>query len=127
MITQIQSEKAPGAVGPYSQAIETNGFVFLSGMLPLDVETGEMVGTTASEQAEQIMKNITNLLGDLNLTWREIVKTTIFLDSMSSFQAVNEVYGSYLTDHKPARSCVEVAKLPKGALVEIEVIASTAR
>lgn len=127
MITQIQSEKAPGAVGPYSQAIETNGFVFLSGMLPLDVETGEMVGTTAPEQAEQIMKNITNLLGDLNLTWREIVKTTIFLDSMSSFQAVNEVYGSYLTDHKPARSCVEVAKLPKGALVEIEVIASTAR
>lgn len=123
MIQLIQSGKAPAAVGPYSQAVEAKGLVFLSGMLPLDVNTGAMVGETAAEQTEQIMKNISGLLSEQDLHLENVVKTTIFLDSIDSFQAVNEVYGSYFSTHKPARSCVEVAAIPKGALVEIEVIA----
>ncbi|KGM45231.1 hypothetical protein NP83_07200 [Neobacillus niacini] len=123
MITKVQTENAPAAVGPYSQAIIANGFVFLSGMLPLDPRTGIMIGENAGEQTEQVMKNIIGLLAELNLDLEDVVKATIFLDSMDSFQSVNEVYGSYFTNHKPARSCVEVAAIPKGALVEIEVIA----
>ncbi|WP_419955225.1 RidA family protein [Neobacillus niacini] len=123
MITKVQTENAPAAVGPYSQAIIANGFVFLSGMLPLDPKTGIMIGEHAGEQTEQVMKNIIGLLAELNLGLEDVVKATIFLDSMDSFQSVNEVYGSYFTNHKPARSCVEVAAIPKGALVEIEVIA----
>lgn len=123
MITKVQTEKAPAAVGPYSQAIIANGLVFLSGMLPLDPETGIMLGENAREQTEQVMKNISGLLMELNLGLEDVVKATIYLDSMDSFQCVNEVYGSYFSIHKPARSCVEVAAIPKGALVEIELIA----
>ncbi|MEH7389324.1 Rid family detoxifying hydrolase [Bacillus sp. JJ1474] len=120
---QIQSNKAPKAVGPYSQAVIVNGVAYLSGMLPLDIEQGNIVGITAAEQTEQIMNNIIGLLSELNIGLKEVIKTTIFLDSIESFQSVNEVYGSYFTTHKPARSCVEVSAIPKGALVEIEVIA----
>lgn len=123
MIQLIETKKAPAAVGPYSQAVTANGFAYLSGMLPLDIETGDMVGSTAAEQTKQIMENISSLLSDLELALEDVVKTTIFLDSMDSFQAVNEVYGSYFSNHKPARSCVEVSAIPKSALVEIEVIA----
>ncbi|TCP24913.1 2-iminobutanoate/2-iminopropanoate deaminase [Scopulibacillus darangshiensis] len=123
MIQQIQSNKAPAAVGPYSQVVIANEFVFLSGMLPLDRETEEIVGLNAAEQTNQIMKNISGLLSELHLRLEDVVKTTIFLDSIETFQSVNEVYGSYFTTHKPARSCVEVAAIPKGALIEIEVIA----
>ncbi|WP_066295448.1 Rid family detoxifying hydrolase [Bacillus sp. FJAT-29937] len=123
MVEQINTNKAPVAVGPYSQAVIANGFAFLSGMLPLDIKDGKIVGETAAEQTKQIMDNIVSLLSELNVGLNEIVKATIFLDSMDSFQAVNEVYGSYFTVHKPARSCVEVSALPRGALVEIEVIA----
>ncbi|MBS4212776.1 MULTISPECIES: RidA family protein [Neobacillus] len=122
---QVKTNKAPAAVGPYSQAIIANGFVFLSGMLPLDCETGNIVGDSASEQTEQILKNISGLLSELNLGLEDIVKATIFLDSIDSFQSVNEVYGSYFSEHKPARSCFEVSAIPKGAKVEIEVIAVT--
>ncbi|WP_438824104.1 Rid family detoxifying hydrolase [Bacillus sp. JJ1503] len=123
MIQQIQSNKAPKAVGPYSQAVIVNGVAYLSGMLPLDIEQGNIVGITAAEQTERIMNNIIGLLSELNIGLKEVIKTTIFLDSIESFQSVNEVYGSYFTTHKPARSCVEVSAIPKGALVEIEVIA----
>jgi 2-iminobutanoate/2-iminopropanoate deaminase len=123
MMQQVQSKKAPTAVGPYSQAVAAYGFVYLSGMLPLDVENGNIVGNTAAEQTEQIMKNIAGLLSEMNLSLEDIIKTTIFLASMESFQSINEVYGSYFSSHKPARSCVEVSAIPKGALVEIEVIA----
>ena len=92
-------------------------------MLPLDIDSGEIVGRTVAEQSEQIMKNITGLLSELGLGLEDVVKTTIFLDSIDSFQSVNQVYGSYFSTHKPARSCVEVSAIPKGALVEIEVIA----
>lgn len=125
MLQQVQTNKAPAAVGPYSQAIIANGFVFLSGMLPLDCETGNIVGDSAAEQTEQILKNISGLLSELNLGLEDIVKATIFLDSIDSFQSVNEVYGSYFSEHKPARSCFEVSAIPKGAKVEIEVIAVT--
>ena len=123
MIQSIQSKKAPAAVGPYSQAVTANGFAYLSGMLPLDIDSGEIVGRTVAEQSEQIMKNITGLLSELGLGLEDVVKTTIFLDSIDSFQRVNQVYGSYFSTHKPAISCVEVSAIPKGALVEIEVIA----
>jgi len=123
MIQQVQTGKAPAAVGPYAQAVTANGFVFLSGMLPIHPESGNIVGSTAGEQTEQIMQNIIGLLSELDLELKDIVKTTIFLDSIDAFQSVNEVYGSYFTTHKPARSCVEVAAIPKGALVEIEAIA----
>jgi 2-iminobutanoate/2-iminopropanoate deaminase len=123
MITKVQTERAPAALGPYSQAIIANGFVFLSGMLPLDPETANMIGENAGEQTVQVMENISGLLSELNLGLEDVVKATIFLDSMDSFQSVNEVYGSYFTIHKPVRSCVAVAAIPKGALVEIEVIA----
>ena len=125
MLQQVQTNKAPAAVGPYSQAIIANGFVFLSGMLPLDCETGNIVGDSTAEQTEQILKNISGLLSELNLGLEDIVKATIFLDSIDSFQSVNEVYGSYFSEHKPARSCFEVSAIPKGAKVEIEVIAVT--
>ena len=123
MIQQISTKKAPAAVGPYSQAVIVDGFAFLSGMLPLDIESGEIVGETAAEQTEQILNNIKGLLSDLSIGLEDVFKTTIFLDSIESFQSVNEVYGSYFSAHKPARSCVEVSAIPKGALVEIEVIA----
>nr|WP_152446394.1 Rid family detoxifying hydrolase [Bacillus sp. THAF10] len=119
----LQSTKAPAAVGPYSQAVQAHEFVYLSGMLPLCPESGTMVGESVGEQTEQVMRNIENLLLDLHLSLQDVVKTTIFLDSMDSFQTVNEIYGTYFSEHKPARSCVEVAAIPKGALVEIEVIA----
>ncbi|MGN7397357.1 Rid family detoxifying hydrolase [Peribacillus frigoritolerans] len=124
MIQQVHTKKAPTAVGPYSQAVTANGLAYLSGMLPLDIENGNIVGNTAAEQTEQIMKNIAGLLSELNLTLEDIIKTTIFLDSIKSFQSVNEVYGSYFSLHKPARSCVEVSAIPKGAFVEIGVIAT---
>jgi 2-iminobutanoate/2-iminopropanoate deaminase len=123
VVKMIKSDKAPGAVGPYSQAVTANGFAYLSGMLPLSVETGMMVGETATQQTEQIMQNISSLLKDLDLSLTDVVKVMIFLKSMEDFGSVNEVYGSHFGEHRPARSCVEVARLPKDALVEIEVIA----
>ncbi|MGR3762837.1 RidA family protein [Rossellomorea sp. NS-SX7] len=119
----VKSLKAPGAVGPYSQAVISHGQVFLSGMLPLNPETGQIVGETVEEQSKQVMENIIALLEDVGLQLEDVVKTTIFLDSMEDFQKMNQIYGEYFTSHKPARSCVEVAAIPKAALVEIEVLA----
>ena len=122
-INSIQTKNAPQAVGPYSQAVTANGLAFLSGMLPLDPINGNIIGKTAKEQTEQVMQNIKNLLSELDTSFKDVIKTTIFLDSMDLFEEVNEVYGSYFPTHKPARSCVEVAAIPKRALIEIEVIA----
>ncbi len=97
MIKQVQTIHAPAAVGPYSQAVTANGLAFLSGMLPLDIDTGEMIGTSASDQTKQIIDNISGLLSELNLTLTDVIKTTVFLKSMDSFQSVNEVYGSYFS------------------------------
>ncbi|MFG6114795.1 RidA family protein [Halobacillus sp. MO56] len=120
---QVETVKAPAAVGPYSQAVISNGQVYCSGMLPLNPESGEISGATVEEQTKQVMENITALLQELDLRLEDVVKTTIFLDSIDTFQQVNQIYGEYFSNHKPARSCVEVAAIPKGALVEIEVIA----
>lgn len=118
----VSTDKAPAAIGSYSQAIKTNGLLFASGQIALDPKTGEMVGTTIEEQAEQVMKNISGLLEAADATFDHVVKTTCFLKNIEDFAAFNEVYGRYFTDHLPARSAVGVAGLPKGALIEVEII-----
>ena len=121
-IQTIHTEKAPAAIGPYSQAKEIGGFLFLSGQIPLDPETGAVVGADITEQTEQIMKNITAILEAAGSSMEQAVKTTCFLADMNDFAAFNEVYGRYFTE-KPARSCVAVKQLPKNVLAEVEVIA----
>ncbi|MFP7492721.1 RidA family protein [Terribacillus saccharophilus] len=118
----IQTDKAPQAIGPYSQAVETAGTVYISGQIPLDPATGEMPDTI-EEQTDQVMKNLTAILEEANLSFDQVVKTTIFLTSLDDFTAVNEVYGRHLSEPYPARATVEISKLPKGAKVEIEAIA----
>lgn len=120
----IESKTAPAPIGPYSQAVEMNGFVFCSGQIPLDPKTGEVVGSTVGEQAEQVMANIKAVLQAADLTLANVVKTTIFLTTMSDFQSVNEVYGKHIGASKPARSTVAVQGLPRGVKVEIEVLAA---
>jgi 2-iminobutanoate/2-iminopropanoate deaminase len=119
----VKTEKAPAAIGPYSQAVSAGGFLYLSGMLAIDPATGEMVGTDAPAQAGQILKNISALLESQGLSTANVVKTTVFLTDLNAFGAVNAVYGETFAQNPPARSCVEVSRLPKDALVEIECIA----
>ena len=119
---KISTEKAPAAIGPYSQAIVIGDFLFTSGQIPLNPQTGEMVGTTIEEQAEQVMKNLAAVLEAAGTSFENAVKTTCFLADMADFAAFNGVYAKYFTG-KPARSCVAVKTLPKNALVEVEVIA----
>lgn len=114
---------APAAIGPYSQAVTANGFAYLSGQIPLNPETGALVGPTIEAQTEQVMKNIAAVLHHLGLQFTDLVKTTIFLTDLGHFQTVNGIYEKALGGVKPARSTVQVAALPKGANVEIEVIA----
>lgn len=119
----ISTNKAPAAIGPYSQAVRATGnFLFLSGQVALDAD-GKFVGGAVADQTKQAMENVGNVLAEAGLTYENIVKTTIFLSSMDHFVAVNEVYGSYFSSKPPARSTVAVAGLPKGADVEIETIA----
>ena len=121
MMKVVSTDKAPAAIGPYSQAMVVNNIMFTSGQIPLDPATGEVVGITAAEQAEQVMKNIAALLEDQNVTFANVVKTTCFLADMSDFAVFNEVYAKYFTG-KPARSCVAVKQLPKSVLCEVELI-----
>jgi 2-iminobutanoate/2-iminopropanoate deaminase len=118
------SQQAPAPIGPYSQAVEVNGLMFCSGQIPLDPVSGAMVGSTVGEQAEQVMSNIKAVLASADLTLASVVKTTIFLTDMADFQAVNEVYAKHMGVTKPARSTIAVLALPKGAKVEIEVLAA---
>ncbi|HIS55992.1 MAG TPA: RidA family protein [Candidatus Fimimorpha excrementavium] len=120
----IHTEHAPAAIGPYSQALQTGNLLFASGQVPLSPETGEVVGTTIVEQAEQVMKNISAILEAAGTDFTHVVKTTCFLADMNDFAAFNEVYAKYFTG-KPARSCVAVKTLPKNVLCEVEVIAVT--
>ena len=119
----ICSEKAPGAIGPYSQAIEANGMVFVSGQLPIDATTGVMPEGVEA-QARQTIENIKHILETAGLTMADIVKTTVFLQDMSLFAGMNGVYATYFNGDFPARSAVAVKALPKDALVEIECIAA---
>ena len=120
----ITSDRAPKAVGPYSIAIDSNGIIYCSGQIGLDPETNELA-EGIENQTHQIMKNIEAVLAASRVSLENIVKTTIFLVDMEDYAKVNELYGSYFPVHKPARSCVAVKSLPKNALIEIEVIAST--
>ena len=118
----IHTNSAPAAVGPYSQAMVSGGMVYTAGQVALDPETGVMVGSNVTEQAHQVMKNLTAVLAAAGSSLDKAVKTTCFLVDMDDFAAFNEVYAGYFTG-KPARSCVAVKTLPKGALCEVEVIA----
>lgn len=122
MKKSINSSKAPQAIGPYSQAIEANGIVFVSGQLPINAATGVMA-ESAEAQARQSLENIKHILEEAGLTMANIVKTTVFLEDMSLFADMNKVYATYFDGEYPARSAVAVKALPKDALVEIECIA----
>ena len=122
MMKVTSTDKAPAAIGPYSQAISANGFLFASGQVPLMPGTGEIVGTNITEQAERVMKSIGAILEANGLGYEDVIKTTCFLADMNYFAAFNEVYGKYFTG-KPARSCVAVKELPKKLLCEVEIIA----
>lgn len=124
-MNKIATDKAPAAIGPYSQAMQVGNMVYTSGQIPLDPATGEIVGATITEQAERVMKNLEAVLEAAGAGFESAVKTTCFLADMADFAAFNEVYGRYFTS-KPARSCVAVKTLPKNVLVEVEVIAVTA-
>ncbi len=119
----IKTESAPAAIGPYSQAVRAGGFIFASGQIPLDPKTGEFVPGGISEQTEQVMRNLGAVLEAAGTGLESVVKTTVFLADMNDFAAMNEVYGRYFDATRPARSTVEVARLPRDARVEIDVIA----
>ena len=118
----IQTENAPKAVGPYSQAIVSNGFIFCSGQIGLDPKTNELV-QGIEKQTHQVLKNLTEVLNVENSGLEKVVKTTVYLSDINDYVKMNEVYGQYFLNHKPARAAFAVAALPKGALIEIEVIA----
>lgn len=120
----ISTEKAPAAIGPYSQGVVVNGLLFASGQIALSPETGELVGSTIEEQAEQVMKNVGALLAAAGTDFDHVVKTTCFLEDIPDFAKFNAVYAKSFGEKLPARSAVGIDKLPKGALIEVEVIAS---
>lgn len=122
----INTPEAPAAIGPYSQAIECrcSSFLFLSGQIPLDPKSGGLVGSDIREQTRQVLKNLDAILLAAGLARWNVVKTTIYLVNLQDFGTVNEIYSEYFGEHKPARSTVQVAALPKGALIEIEAIAA---
>ncbi|MDF2473386.1 MAG: endoribonuclease [Anaerocolumna sp.] len=119
----ISSTNAPAAIGPYSQAVEVNHMVYTSGVIPIDPETGNLVQGDIKVQAERVLKSLSALLTDSGTSMENVIKTTVFLKDMNDFGAMNEIYSSYFTVNPPARSAVEVARLPKDVLVEIEAIA----
>ena len=119
----ILSSKAPAPIGPYSQAIEANGTLYVSGQIPIDPATGEVVSGGIEPQAKQVMQSLKAILEEAGYTFDQVVKTTILLDDLGNFATVNEIYGSYFGEGAPARETYQVAKLPKGVAVEISCIA----
>ena len=120
----INTEKAPKAVGPYSQAVEVNGFIFISGQIPVDPSTGKIVEGNVEAQTEQVLKNMGAILEKAGLTYTNVVKTTCLLSDMDNFVPMNQVYAKYFTEEMPARAAYGVVKLPLGVMVEIEAIAA---
>jgi len=120
---KISTDKAPSAIGPYSQGIATNGFIFTAGQIPLDPVAGKIVEGGIVEQTDRVMQNLEEVLRAAGATWNDVVKTTVYLHDLSHFPTVNEVYGKWLGDARPARSTVQVTALPRGALVEMDAIA----
>lgn len=123
MKTVVNTEKAPGAIGPYSQGIKAGGFVFVSGQMPVDPVSSAVVEGGIEAQTKQVLENIAAILGSEGLTMDSVVKTTVFLKDLNDFQIVNGIYGQYFKEQAPARACVQVVKLPKDVMVEIEAIA----
>ncbi len=123
MKDSIQTDRAPRAIGPYSQAIKAGGFLFASGQIPIDPESGQFVAGGIEEQTEQVLKNLSAVLQAAGSSLDRVVKTTVFLADMDEFARMNEVYGKFFTENPPARATVEAARLPRDARVEIEAIA----
>lgn len=119
----VSTKNAPGAIGPYSQAIRANNMVFCSGQIPIDIKTGEFVSEDIAEQTKQVLRNLSAVLEAAGTNLGNVVKTTVFLTDMNDFARMNEVYAIFFDDNKPARATVEAARLPKDAKVEIECIA----
>lgn len=119
----IQTSDAPAAIGPYSQAVSAGGFLFTAGQIALDPHSGQVVDGGVQPQAERVMANLTAVLKEAGTDWSSVVKTTVYLQDMADFPAMNEVYGKWLGDARPARSTVQAAALPRGVLVEIDVVA----
>ncbi|MCB5950654.1 RidA family protein [Enterococcus sp. BWT-B8] len=124
MIKKIHTDRAPKAIGPYVQGNIYNGFLFASGQVPLHPDSGEVIGNTIEEQTKQVLKNIQAILDEAETSFDQVIKTTCFLKDMNDFAAFNEIYATAFNEHLPARSAVEVARLPKDVLIEIEVIAA---
>ena len=122
-LRQITTDKAPSAIGPYSQAIVANGFLFTAGQIPLDPVAGQIVPGGIVEQTERVMENLSAVLAAAGVSGQDVVKTTVYLHDLSHFPTVNEIYGRWLGDSRPARSTVQVPGLPRGAMVEIDAIA----
>lgn len=123
MIRIIKTDKAPAAIGPYSQAVETNGILYISGQIPLHPQTGQTTGFEINKQTMQVLDNIGAILVAAGYTFRNVVKTTCYLKNLGDFAAMNEVYATYFTVDPPARATVEVSRLPKDVLIEIEAVA----
>ena len=119
----VSTENAPGAIGPYSQAVKTGNMVFCSGQIPINPETGEFVSENVAEQSRQVLKNLSAVLKAAGTSLNNVVKTTVFLADMNDFAAMNEVYAEFFSENKPARATVQAARLPRDARVEIECIA----
>ena len=126
-VDQVKTDKAPAAIGPYSQAVEANGFLFTAGQIALDPASGQIVEGGVVAQTERVMQNLKHVLDASGLAWKDVVKTTVYLHDMADFPTVNEIYGRVMGESRPARSTVQAAALPRGALVEIDVIAVTGR
>lgn len=118
----VHTDKAPAAIGPYSQGVVVNGLLFTAGQIALDPTTGQVVPGDVVAQTERVMQNLAAVLATVNATWKDVVKTTIFLHDLNDFPRVNEVYGKALGDARPARSTVQVSALPRAVLVEIEAV-----
>lgn len=123
MIEIVETEDAPKAIGPYSQAVKASGLVFASGQIAIDPSSGELLSGPVEEQADRVLTNLAAVLEAAGTTMRKVIKTTVFLSDMGDFPKVNEVYAKHFGDHKPARACIQAAALPKGVAVEIDAIA----
>jgi len=121
-VKTVHTNSAPAAIGPYSQGIVANGFLFTAGQIAIDPATGQIVAGDVAKQTERVMTNLAAVLATVNATWKDVVKTTVFLHDMGDFPVVNEVYGKALGDARPARSTVQVSALPRGVLVEIDAV-----
>ncbi len=122
-VKSVSTSEAPAAIGPYSQGIIAHGFLFSAGQIPLDPKTGQMIDGGIEVQTERVMENLSAILREAGAAWKDVVKTTVYLHDLAHFPTINDIYGRWIGDARPARSTVQVTALPRGALVEIDVIA----